>query len=156
MEFTRSKIREYLDAGFKNTNYYKKVRGTSELTTLKSMSILDLDFIDILKEFYAQLNLNYNSFKSNAEWAPSARQQFLLETMSTTIDDISHIDDTKLKNNHDLHLYDDLFCQIEDYFDDYNNSNDQISKEEINLIIPILENFLNNYYNRKNRYNKGE
>ena len=65
MELTRSNIKEYLDNGFKNTNYYKKVRGTIELETLKTMSFDDLDFIGILRNLYSQIKFEYNSLNTN-------------------------------------------------------------------------------------------
>ncbi len=148
MELTRSNIKEYLDNGFTNTNYCKKVRGTNFLQTCKTISINDLDFIEVLKEFFSLLNFNYNSFKTNASWAPSGRQKSVIETLSIISNDISlnNNGDVKLRRLEDLiHLYDDFYWEIWDYFDDYNNKNEEIVKEEINLILPILEKFLKEY-----------
>lgn len=121
----RSKIREYLNTEFKSTNYCKKIRNTNKPESLKTLSIADLDFIEILKEFYSQLKLNYNTFKSDENWVPSTRQQYLLDSLSNINKDISHKDKIKLTNNYIMHLYDDFYWQIWDYFDDYNNLNEQ-------------------------------
>lgn len=145
MELTRSNIKEYLDNGFKNTNYCKKVRGTIELKTLKTMSFDDLDFIGILRNLYSQIQFEYNSLNTNDNWIPSDRQKAVLENLSNISNDILNNDEIKLKNNFILHLYDDFYWGIWDYFDDYNNKNEEIVKEEINLILPKLKNFLKEY-----------
>ena len=148
MELTRSNIKEYLDNGFKNTNYYKQTRETDFLQTWKTMPINDLDFIEVLKDFFSLLNLNYNLFKTNVNWTPSGRQKAVIETLSLISNDIRlhNNGEVKLKHYEDLiHLYDDFYWQIWDYFDDYNNKNKEIVKEEINLILPILEKFLKEY-----------
>lgn len=148
MELTRSNIKEYLDNGFKNTNYYKQTRETDFLQTWKTMPINDLDFIEVLKDFFSLLNLNYNLFKTNVNWTPSGRQKAVIETLSLISNDIRlhNNGEVKLKHYEDLiRLYDDFYWQIWDYFDDYNNKNKEIVKEEINLILPILEKFLKEY-----------
>lgn len=151
MELTRSNIKEYLDNGFRNSNFYNKSKKTNFVETLKiwkTMSINDLDFIEVIKEFFLLLNLNYNSFKTNVSWAPSGRQKAMLETLSIINNDISlhNNGEVKLRHHEDLiHLYDDFYWEIWDYFDDYNNKNEEIVKEEINLILPILEKFLKEY-----------
>ena len=145
MELTRNNIKEYLDNGFRNTNYCKKVRGTIEVKTLKKMSFDDLDFIGILRNLYSQIQFEYNSLNTNDNWIPSDRQKAVLENLSNISNDILNNEEIKLKNNFILHLYDDFYWGIWDYFDDYNNKNEEIVKEEINLILPILKNFLKEY-----------
>lgn len=144
MELTRSNIKEYLDNGFKNTNYCKKVRGTIKLEILKTMSLDDLDFIGILRNLYSQIQFEYNSLNTNDNWVPSDRQKTILETLSNISDNILNNDEIELKNKFILHLYDDFYWGIWDYFDDYNNKNEEIVKKEISLILSVLENFLKN------------
>ena len=108
MKLTRNKIKKYLDDGFKSTKYCKKVRGTNELEILKEMSVDDLDFMEILKSLLTQIKINYNSFKSNKNWTPSARQKSLLEILTDISNDITNNNEIKLKNNLLLHQYEDF------------------------------------------------
>lgn len=141
MQLTRSKIKEYLDSNFRNSTYYKNIAGKNKLETLKTMSVKDLDFIAILNNLLLQIKEDYKFFESNLNWVSSNRQKKLIEITNSINSDISQPDKKNLPNNLFLHMYEDFYWEVYDYFDDYNNKNEQIYKEEIDLIIPVVENF---------------
>lgn len=142
MEITRDKVKQMLDEGFRNSSYCKKVRGTNQLETLKTMTFSDLDFLKNLDETFLYIKENYDSFVSNTKWGPSVRQKHVLDVLEKTNNDILNNSDIKTKNNLFLQLYDDFYWGVYDYFDDYGNKNEELSKEEIDLIFSVLKTFL--------------
>ena len=139
MQLTRSEIKNYLDSAFKNTTYFKKVKGKNELEVLKSMNTSDLDFIDILKQFLSQLKLAYNKFMSNTDWTQSARQKAVLDSLVYTKNEFFS---GNLNNGLKLHLCDDFYWGVYDYFEDYGNKNEVIYKEEVDAVLLTIEEFL--------------
>lgn len=142
MEITRDKVKQMLDEGFRNSSYCKKVRGTNQLEALKTMTFSDLDFLKILDETFLYIKENYDSFVSNTKWGPSVRQKHVLDVLEKTNNDILNNSDIKTKNNLFLQLYDDFYWGVYDYFDDYGSKNEELSKEEIDLIFSVLKTFL--------------
>ena len=130
---TRSEIKDYLNNSFEKTNYAQSIRKSK---SVENITIADLDFIDILRDLYYKIIGNMNIFESNNMWTISNRQKHLIEEISNICNNISHIE--KLKLIH-IHMYDDLYWQIYDYFDDYGNKNENICKEEIGLIVDFFE-----------------
>lgn len=140
MELTRSEIKKHLNDAFKKTNYYKEIRNSKNLVA-QNVNINDLDFVDILKEFYLQVKNNFNNLVSNGNWKASDRQNYLIELIDNLNNDILNINNLQLK---DINVLDDLYWQIYDYFDDYGNKNELVYVEEMNIILTKLETLLNN------------
>jgi len=141
MQLTRSKIKEYLDSNFKNSTYYKNIAGKNKFEELKTMSVKDLDFIAILSKLLSQIKEECNLFESNLNWVASTRQKKLIEIINSINADLSQPDKKNLANNVFLHMYEDFYWEVYDYFDDYNNKNEKVYKEEVDLIIPVIEKF---------------
>lgn len=142
MELTRSKIRKYLDDEFGKTSYCKKVNGTMRFDILKTMSVADLDFIEVIDNFYLNLKESYSLFPTLPDWTKSDRQKFLVMNLNDMCDDLVS-EDIKKVNVRYLQTYVDIFWNIYDYFDDYGNKNETIYKEEVEGIFPIFEKFIN-------------
>jgi len=141
MQLTRSKIKEYLDSNFKNSTYYKNIAGKNKFEELKTMSVKDLDFIAILSKLLSQIKEEYNLFEPNLNWVASTRQKKLIEITNSINADLSQPNKKNLANNVFLHMYEDFYWEVYDYFDDYNNKNEKVYKEEVDLIIPVIEKF---------------
>jgi len=141
MQLTRGKIKEYLDSNFKNSTYYKNIAGKNKFEELKTMSVKDLDFIAILSKLLSQIKEEYNLFEPNLNWVASTRQKKLIEIINSINADLSQPDKKNLANNVFLHMYEDFYWEVYDYFDDYNNKNEKVYKEEVDLIIPVIEKF---------------
>lgn len=141
MQLTRSKIKEYLDSNFKNSTYYKNIAGKNKFEELKKMSVKDLDFVAILSKLLSQIKEEYNLFEPNLNWEASTRQKKLIEITNSINADLSQPDKKNLANNVFLHMYEDFYWEVYDYFDDYNNKNEKVYKEEVDLIIPVIEKF---------------
>ena len=141
MQLTRSKIKEYLDSNFKNSTYYKNIAGKNKFEELKTMSVKDLDFIAILSKLLSQIKEECNLFESNLNWVASTRQKKLIEIINSINADLSQPNKKNLANNVFLHMYEDFYWEVYDYFDDYNNKNEKVYKEEVDLIIPVIEKF---------------
>ena len=144
MDLTRNKIKDFLNNSFSSTQYFKKVRGTVELETLKEMTIADLDFVDTLHELLQHLSTNFDNFASNTNWQPSKRQLAVLDTLTTITEDILNNEEINLKNNLYLHLFDEYYWNVYDYIDDYNNPDNQIYQEELKLLLVLLKKLLTN------------
>jgi len=141
MQLTRGKIKEYLDSNFKNSTYYKNIAGKNKFEELKTMSVKDLDFIAILSKLLSQIKEEYNLFEPNLNWVASTRQKKLIEITNSINADLSQPNKKNLANNVFLHMYEDFYWEVYDYFDDYNNKNEKVYKEEVDLIIPVIEKF---------------
>lgn len=141
MEINRSNIKKLLNDGFTNSEYCKRVRHTNEFETLKTMTFADLDFLENLKTLFEQIKKEYNSFCYDKGWVPSKRQEALIEIISRISEEILNNND-KTNNAIFLHLFDDFYWQIYDYFEDYGNKKETIVKEEIDLIFSVVEEIL--------------
>lgn len=133
MKVKRSEIKEYLNSSFEKTNYAQNIRNSKDIGNI---TITDLDFMKILKDLYSKIVQSYDSFVSNKDWTISDRQKYLVEVIVNINSDISSIDNLQLIH---VHIYDDLYWQIYDYFDDYGNQNDTICREEIDVILGCFE-----------------
>ena len=133
MKVKRSEIKEYLNSSFEKTNYAQNIRNSKDIGNI---TITDLDFMEILKDLYSKIVQSYDSFVSNKDWTISDRQKYLVEVIVNIGSDISSIDNLQLIH---IHIYDDLYWQIYDYFDDYGNQNDTICREEIDVILGCFE-----------------
>lgn len=141
MNITREYIKEYLDSGFKKTNYFKQTRPNLNLEKLKTMTVEDLDFINCLKDVVVLIKKEYETLVSNPKWEPSNRQKAMLDSLKVIVEDLK---DENLKNNNKtryLKLYEDFYWSVWDYFEDYKNLDKSIYKEEVDKILPILEIF---------------
>ena len=127
---------------YKNTEKSVVVLDNIKLETLKTMTFSDLDFLKNLDETFLYIKENYDFFVSNTKWCPSVRQKHVLDVLEKTNNDILNNSDIKTKNNLFLQLYDDFYWGVYDYFDDYGNKNEELSKEEIDLIFSVLKTFL--------------
>ena len=65
----------------------------------------------------------------------------MIEITNSINADLSQPDKKNLANNVFLHMYEDFYWEVYDYFDDYNNKNEKVYKEEVDLIIPVIEKF---------------
>lgn len=141
MGLKRNEIKHFMDIKYKNTTYYMNFSGVkNEFLLMETMALEKLDFIPILRNLYFEIQSNYKSLKSN-KWAPSQRQEYLIKQLNLLLNTISskNIETDK----HYIQNYYDFYWCVWDYFDDYNNKNDEVSKEEIDAINPILECFFN-------------
>ena len=73
---------------------------------------------------------------NSSSWIPSDRQKFLIENLNHLLDVV--VDEN---NHYYIQDYRDFYWNVWDYFDDYNNKNEDISKEEMDQIILILDKF---------------
>jgi|GEM_PF-3038166 len=149
MEFVRSSIVKYLNDGMANSKYAKTIRemgdkttwASKELEALKTMTYDDFDFIDVLKELFNQIKVNYSMFVSDPKWTPSNRQECLLGILDQVINSILHEDYGEKRHNYYLYNFQEFYWESYDYFHDYGNKNETLCKEEIDLIIPYFERF---------------
>ncbi len=140
MELTRSNITKYLNDGYLNSTYYKKVKtpwlSKDELDKAGVYSVADLDFLECLKVVFFELKENYDSFISNPDWAISLRQNRMLEYLKRYFAETEG-------NNKNVIIREsiDFYWTAYDYFHDYGNKNETLCKEEIDLVLPLFVKF---------------
>lgn len=136
MKVKRSEIKEYLNSLFEKTNYAQNIRNSK---SVENITIADLDFMEVLKDLYSKIVQSYDGFVSNKDWAISDRQKYLVDGIANISKDIYGIENLQLRH---MQMYDDLYWQIYDYFDDYGNQNDVICREEVDMIIDLIKEIL--------------
>ena len=146
IELKRSSIKKFMDEKYKTTKYYQKTKDKKQAFFVnEEMSLKDLDFIDILKGLFLNIKANYDGL-SLTKWVPSKRQEYLLESINSMIDDM--VSNAFPSNRYYIEEHSNFYWEVWDYFDDYNNVNEEISKEEMNSIMILLEKFFN-YFDDK-------
>ncbi len=138
----REKIKKYLNNTFLASDYYNKVKGQNKVAVLKEMTFAELDFVDALKKLFEGIKSSYNLFESKEGFVLSPRQKNLVEVVANINNDIKSNDKAKTNNVFYIELIEDFYWQVYDYFDDYGNQDETVYKEEIDVILPQLENFL--------------
>lgn len=133
---TRSQVRQYLNEGFKNSAYAKNNRVVENDATIK-----DLDFIEVLKNLFALIQNNYNSFVSSPNWTASERQKTVANTSANIANELVNNAEIKYQGKMLAKLCEDFYWESYDYFDDYKNQNEQICKEEVDYVLNIFEVF---------------
>ena len=141
MELTRSNIVKFLDDGYSQTQYCKKFKNVNVIKDFDNISLLDLDYIEVLEKFASLLKNAFNSLPYVKDWKPSGRQQFVTISLNQRIGDL--IDGRfKDKKNLLVRLYEDCFWDVYDYFYDYGNPDPVVNKLEVESMLAVMENFL--------------
>ena len=136
MKLNRSEIKKFMDEELKKSNYYSKTNELKdEFNIMNSMSLKDLDYLDILKVLLKEIKNNYDNLIEGS-WVASKRQEFLINNLNRTLNEIE-------SDNCDMQGYRDFYFNVWDYFDDYGNKNEDIAKEEMDPLILILDRFFN-------------
>jgi len=144
MQLTKHYITNYLDCFMKCSTYAQKVKEKNKLECLKTITLADLDYIEGLKNLLKQIKADYPSLPSNINWKATETQKYMPQQLKERIEDIKHNEQLKSKNNQYLLTFEDFYWNTWDYFY-YSDYHGQITKEEFNPIIPIIDEFLSQY-----------
>ena len=141
MEINRKSIYNFFNESFENTQYCKKYKNVNYIKDFENISLKDLDFIAVIKEFAGLLKSAFNSLPYVKDWKPSGRQQFVTISLNQKIGDIMSGEYIEKKSRL-VRLYEDSYWDIFDYFYDYGNPNPIVNKMEVESILAVIENFL--------------